>query len=73
MATNGTQVLFDRTSTSSSEYIGTAASGVAATDAQWCIVKVDYDADSKVTAVKYAGGTKTAVNVWNDRTTLSYS
>ena len=70
---NGTQVLFDRTSTSGSEYIGTAASGVSADSPQWCIVKVDYDANNKPTSVTYAGGTKTAVNVWSDRTTLSYS
>lgn len=70
---NGTQTLFDRTSTANTEYIGTAASGFSADDEQFQIKAITYDADGKPLSIKYAGGTADAIYAWSDRTTLEYS
>ena len=70
---NGTQMLFDRTSTANTEYIGVAASGVSTTTEQWQIKAITYDANDKPLSIKYAGGVADAVHAWNDRTTLQYS
>ena len=70
---NGTQMLFDRTSTSNTEYIGMAASGFSADDEQWQIRAITYDANAKPTAIKYAGGSADFAYAWSDRTTLQYS
>lgn len=70
---NSTQILFDRTSTANTEYIGFAGSGIATSTAQWKIMQVVYDANSKPTSIKYAGGTQDATSKWDDRTTLAYS
>lgn len=70
---NGTQMLFDRTSTSNTEYIGTAASGVATDAEQWQIKEIVYDANDKPLSIKFAGGSADYKFAWNDRTTLTYS
>ena len=70
---NGTQMLFDRTSTSNTEYIGMAASGVGTSDEQWQIRAIVYDANAKPTSIKYADGSADYKYAWADRTTLSYS
>ena len=70
---NGTQMLFDRTSTANTEYIGVAASGFDTDDAQWQIRAITYDGNSQPLSIKYAGGSADAVYAWDDRTTLQYS
>ena len=70
---NGTQYLFDRTSTSNTEYIGVAASGFGTDEPQWQIKASTYDANLKPIAIKYAGGTADYSYAWDDRTTLQYS
>lgn len=70
---NSTQILFDRTSTANVEYIGFAGSGISTSTAQWKIMKIEKDANDEPTSIKYAGGTITAINKWDDRTTLVYS
>lgn len=70
---NGTQLLFDRTSTANTEYIGTAASGVSTDTAQWQIKAITYDANDKPLSIKFAGGVADYVHEWDDRTTLVYS
>lgn len=70
---NGTQMLFDRTSTSDTEYIGTAASGVSTSTEQWQIKEIVYDANDKPLSIKFAGGSADYKFAWDDRTTLTYS
>lgn len=70
---NGTQMLFDRTSTVNTEYIGTAASGVGTDSEQWQIKEVVYDANDKPISIKYAGGVADYIHAWDNRTTLTYS
>lgn len=70
---NGTQMLFDRTSTANTEYIGTAASGFGTDDEQWQIKEIVYDANDKPLSIKFAGGVADAKWAWDDRTTLTYS
>ena len=69
----GTQMLFDRTSTANTEYIGTAASGVSTDSEQWQIKAITYDANDKPTSIKFAGGVADYTHAWDDRTTLQYS
>ena len=70
---NGTQTLFDRTSTQSTEYIGIAASGVDTDVEQWQIKEIVYGDDSKPVSIKFAGGSADYKFAWSDRTTLTYS
>ena len=70
---NGTQTLFDRTSTSNVEYIGMAASGTSATAEAWQIRAITYETDSKPLSIKYAGGSLDYTFAWSDRTSLTYS
>ena len=70
---NGTQTLYDRTSTSDTEYIGIAASGIDTTSPQWQIQEVVYDNDNKPVSIKYAGGSADYKFKWSERTTLTYS
>lgn len=69
----GMQLLFDRTSTSNTEYIGTAASGVGTDSEQWQIKAITYDANDKPLSIKFAGGVIDYKWAWDDRTTLQYS
>lgn len=69
----GTQMLFDRTSTANTEYIGTAASGVGTDSEQWQIKAITYDANDKPVSIKFAGGSADYKYAWDDRTTLVYS
>ena len=70
---NGTQMKFDRTTTTNTEYIGTAASGVGTDDPQWQIKAITYDANLKPLAIKFAEGSADYAYAWDDRTTLQYS
>lgn len=70
---NGTQMLFDRTSTANTEYIGTAASGVGTDDEQWQIKAITYDVNDKPLSIKFAAGSADYAYAWDDRTTLVYS
>lgn len=71
---NGTQTLFDRSSTQDTEYIGIAASGVSTSTEQWQIKEIVYDSeDKKPLSIKYAGGSADYAYAWDDRTTLTYS
>ena len=70
---NGTQTLFDRTSTQDTEYIGIAASGVDVDAEQWQIKEIVYGNDSKPVSIKFAGGSADYKFAWSDRTTLTYS
>ena len=70
---NGTQMLFDRTSTSDTEYIGTAASNISTSTEQWQIKEIVYDANDKPLSIKFAGGSADYKFAWDDRTTLTYS
>lgn len=70
---NGTQLLFDRTSTANTEYIGTAASGISTDTAQWQIKEIVYDENGKPVSIKNAGGSADSAYAWDDRTTLTYS
>lgn len=69
----GQQMLFDRTSTSNTEYIGTAASGTDTGAKEWQIKAITYDANAKPLTIKYAGGSADFAYAWDDRTTLQYS
>lgn len=67
------QTLVDRTSTANVMYVGTAECGTATSSDGWCVRKIELDADKNVTSIKYANGTYSMDNVWDDRTSLSYS
>lgn len=51
---NGTQKIYDRTSTQKTEYIGIAASGVDKDAEQWQIVEITYDDGGKPLTEKHA-------------------
>ena len=70
---NGTQKIYDRTSTQKTEYIGIAASGVDTDAEQWQIIEITYDDDGKPLTEKNAGGSADYKFAWSDRTTLEYS
>lgn len=54
-------------------YAGKVAIGTAKTAAVWQIKKITYDANGNLTDITWADGNKNFDNVWNDRTTLTYS
>ena len=54
-----------------SMYIGTAVPGTATSTALWKIKKVVFSGAS--TTILYANGAATAVNIWDNRASLSYS
>lgn len=53
-------------------YEGWAAPGTATSAAKWAIIKRTYSGTS-VTVEQWAGGATTAVNIWDNRASLSYS
>lgn len=55
------------------EYVGWAEPGTAKTASGWRIIKLTYDASGNVTDVQWADGDDAFDNVWNNRTTYSYS
>ena len=72
-AVNDMMALLDYVSGPNPIYIGRASPGTGITAAAWQVQKVTYDSDDNVTAVQFAGGVNDYNQVWNDRTTLSYS
>ena len=53
-------------------YIGTAPPGTAVTAAAWTISLLTYDSNNNVLSVAYANA-GTATNIWNNRTSYTYS
>lgn len=53
-------------------YIGTAAPGTATSEDKWKITKLTYDGNN-VTSLLYAAGTPNFDQVWDNRSSLSYS
>lgn len=64
------KVLVD-TSTSGTTYVGEAVPNSATSSALWRVYKVAVSATS--TTVQFADGNDNFDNVWNDRSSLSYS
>ncbi len=54
-------------------YFGKATPGTPTGEARWQIRKMEYDANSNLTAIKWADGNQSFDNVWDNRTSLSYS
>lgn len=52
-------------------YIGVAKLGVATSDAQWQIRKIQLDGTT--TSLQYANGSRRYNQVWDDRSILTYS
>lgn len=55
------------------EYIGKSAIGSLTNESKWQIKKMTYDASNNLTGILWSGGLETFNNIWDDRTTLSYS
>lgn len=70
---NSTQMLFDRETTPNVEYVGWAGSSISTDQAQWTIMEITKDSNGDFISIKYAGGTITASNIWDDRASLIYS
>jgi len=60
----------DDTTSTTITYFGKAEPGTAVTDAKWQIFILD---ESSGLDKKYANGTDTFLNVWNDRVSLTYT
>lgn len=60
----------DETSTANTTYVGEAKLGASESEAVWMIYQID---ESSGVAIKYADGNDKFDNIWQDRTTLSYS
>jgi len=54
-------------------YIGKSYPGAATSDPVWQIKKLTYDGNGNVTSVKYSGSSPNAADVWDNRTSLTYS
>ena len=54
-------------------YIGLAAPGTATSQAKWQIKKLTFDGSNNPTAIKYANGSSSFDQVYDDRASLSYS
>ena len=68
------QILFDRTSTSNVEYIGTAGANVSTSSEEWTIKKITYDVNNKPLSIQDAvTSTPLGLVAWDDRTTLDYA
>lgn len=63
-------VKLDDTSTASVTYIGKAAVGSSGASAVWQIQKMD---ESSGLVITFADGDSSFNNIWNNRTSLSYS
>lgn len=68
------QILFDRTSTASVEYVGTARANVLTSEEQWTIKKITYDVNNKPLSIQDAVTSNPfGMVAWDDRTTLDYA
>lgn len=54
-------------------YIGVASPGTATSSALWKIIKLTFDGNNNVTAIQYANGTPNFDQIWDNRSSLSYS
>jgi len=55
------------------EYYGIAVAGSATSEAVWQIRKYFYDSDGNLISVVFADGDTKYNNIWDNRTSLSYS
>lgn len=55
------------------EYQAWGAAGTATSAAGWRIRKFTYNSTSGITKIEWAGGTDKFDQIWDDRTSLSYS
>lgn len=63
----------DNVSTSLMTYIGKAAVGASTASAVWQIQRVDESGTPITVVIKWADGDDSFNNIWNNRTSLSYS
>ena len=61
------------TATDKEEYIGFAEPGSSSASAVWQIQKLTYDGSDRLVSVLYADGDLKFNNVWDDRTSPTYS
>lgn len=54
-------------------YIGKATMGSSKADAVWSIRKLTYDASNNLIDMQYANGDGAFNNIWDSRTSISYS
>lgn len=54
-------------------YVGSAQPGTATSTAGWRIAFLTFDVNNNPTSVTWAGGTNYYGNVWDNRTSLTYS
>jgi YD repeat-containing protein len=54
-------------------YMGKAIIGSTTNASSWQIKKLTYDALNNLTKISWAGGNESFKNIWDNRTTLSYS
>ncbi len=55
------------------KYVGRSYPGASKASAVWQIYLVTYDGNDQVTDIQWAGGNTDFRNVWNNRSSLSYS
>lgn len=65
--------LMDFASGSSPVYIGKAIPATATSSALWQIKKLSYDANGNLSSIKLADGDTNFDNIWDNRSSLSYS
>ncbi len=69
--TSPTTVTYIDEASASLTYIGTAKLGATTSSAVWQIRRIQKS--STVTAIQYADGDRRFNNIWDDRTSLSYT
>jgi len=65
--------LLDYVSGTDPIYIGKSYPGASTASPVWQIKKLVYNGNGNVTSVKYSGGSPNATDVWDNRTTITYS
>jgi YD repeat-containing protein len=68
-----TQKAYDYNGSGAIIYIGWAASGIATSAAGWAIKQLVYNGSGQLTQELWANGSTGETNIWNNRTSLSYS
>lgn len=63
----------DTASTPSVTYVGKALPGTATSAASWQIQKIDESGTPETTVITFADGNADFDNIWDNRTSLSYS
>lgn len=66
-----TKLAYD--ASSNLEYLGKADIGTATSASGWQIKKFIYDASNNLTDIQFAEGDEAFDNIWDSRTTYSYS